>query len=472
MKMKKMMIIPFLMLLLIVFCLLACPNGTVPGGAISVTLTLDPENLGYFEYRGIQYSETGPVQVIAGDYLYYHENGTNTGIVIRTGSSWTPTDDFGARSPQKVSGNMTVARSDIVASVGSIITLVLNPGEGSYFEYRGIEYHDACNIQVTAGDYLYYYETDKAIISCANPSWEPVADFGARTKQKVSGDMEISSTDIGAVVADVVTLTLDPGEWGYFEYNGTKYSDAGSFRVKAGYYLYYRINANSFSKKIVVHAEAPWTSIDKFNTRSQQTITGNVNVSHSAIGDIVDNIVTLDLDPTGLFKKNDYWIGQGYYKYREIEYYGPIKLDVIAGEKLFYYLGVGTAATMVTGYSLYGNGGYREEPIKNDGTFHDGASIVITAISGVRETDQTITLTLDPEGNGHFYYMGNGLKIYNESIIKPAGLYLYYYETSGKKITEVYDGWDLVSDTAARSKQVMKSDKSVSRSNIVAQISD
>ena len=147
-----------ILLILIICCFLACsddpPATTDDTPDPTITLTLDPQGKGYFQYDGVQYSYDGTVvEVKSGAYLYFY----GTKVFFKEGvTGWTEENANTLKSETPVNSNMSVTFS---TSFTNPITLTLNPEGKGYFKYREESYDTVGEYEVKPGVSLYYYST-------------------------------------------------------------------------------------------------------------------------------------------------------------------------------------------------------------------------------------------------------------------------------------------------------------------------
>ena len=265
-----------------------------------------------------------------------------------------------------------------------------------------------------------------------------------------------------------VYLTLNPEGEGYFEYMGKKYYESViGVPVIDGEYLYYYETPD----KAIIGVQSGWELIPYDSARSEQPINSNMSVTRSQVVSGTADYITLTFIDPGVLKMLGGWLGgQGYYVYRGVEYYVSTTVRVPAGEYLYYNIGVGGAIKLDSRWMFYSFGdiAVSGSPIYSDwsivgmpGTeFNNGITVGFPSMPPPK-----IILALDAEEQGYFTYRDivNSADPFEEV----AGLYIYYYETSGKEITSVKEGWKLVSDKAARSMQPFTENISLSRSDVV-----
>jgi len=198
------------------------------GGDTTITLTLDPEGQGYFEYREIQYDNEITVKVIPGEYLYFYRT---SDTISATVSGWSIYMG-GIKTTSPVN-------TDISASFKTVtrITLTLDPEGQGYFEYREIQYDNEITVEVIPEEHLYFYRTSDTI-SATVSGWS-IYLGGIKTTSPVNTDISASFKTVTRI-----KLTLDPEEKGCFEYNGIEYYDPITIYEIPGKLLYFKFDTS------------------------------------------------------------------------------------------------------------------------------------------------------------------------------------------------------------------------------------
>ena len=263
----------------------------------NINLNLDPEGLGYFEYRGTAYSSAITAKVIPGEYLYYFETSGQGITDAKTG--WVLSSVTKARSEHLISDDMTVSRSDIVIGTADIVILTLNPmpliqnfnvlyGQG-HFEYRGIKYYVPVTVQVFPGEWLIYHRGIGFGGNACSPGW---GSTYPKCQRLVTSDLTIILTGeanslpvsgppndgIYISTAPTITLSLNPEGCGFFNYRGIK-TNATPFSEVAGLYLYYC----ETSGKTITGVNPGWILASDTWVRSENPITADSSISPAKI---------------------------------------------------------------------------------------------------------------------------------------------------------------------------------------------
>ena len=100
-------------LIVFIFAFSACSSSGGGDDDSKITLTLDPEGKGYFEYQGKKYFSKTTVKVEPGEYLYFY---ATTVLITEVHTAWDLDDatNLKAKTKEPVNNNINVSFNIVV----------------------------------------------------------------------------------------------------------------------------------------------------------------------------------------------------------------------------------------------------------------------------------------------------------------------------------------------------------------------